>query len=153
MIKNTVLIISNFFNFYSPRFEQLHCADFIIDDNAFFLVSWKIEKGYRLEIEALNYRTCKAAGSAYIAIPDHINQVELIIANLWKSERKKIILLRETISTQVAFFPLKKPDELTSRSVYAPAIHLSLKQPMLSDAIHNIQTPAFTINIQNLNTT
>jgi hypothetical protein len=153
MIKKTVLIISNLFNFDKPGFSQLRYADVVIDHKAFFLISWRIENGYKLKIKGLNYRSYHAGGSAYIAIPDETDHVELVIYNFWKSYRKKIILIRETINSQIDFFPKKQFEELSSRSMYVPSIAPVLPTPQLKGPVSRIKTPSFMITIKNLNKT
>jgi hypothetical protein len=153
MIKNLVLIISYFFRFRKPRFTQLYYADFVIDGNASFLVSWEIKNGYRLKIKALHYRTYKASGSAYIHVPDNVEHIELVIANFWRSECRQISLIREVISSQVDFFPVKQYEELTSKAVYTPQLKLALKTPQVHDWAIIQHIPAFTIKTENLKKT
>jgi hypothetical protein len=141
MIKNIISVIFNLFNFDRPRFAQLRYTDVVINNKAYFLVSWKIEGGYKFKIKSLNYRSYKSSGSAYIAIPDDINAIELVISNLWKSDTKKIALLRQSISSQLDFFPVKQFKELTTRSIY---------MPQLSVPINNLQIPVFAIHTKNL---
>lgn len=153
MIRKVVLSISNLFNFDKPRFTELHYADFVISNKAFFLVSWKIERGYQLSILDLHFSTYKACGSAYIAIPDQLERLELVISNLWRSERKNISLIRQTISSQVDFFPVKQFEELTAGSVYMPQIMPNLKTPRPASKITHLQIPHFLIQTQNLTRT
>lgn len=153
MIKKLVLIISNLFNFDKPRFTELQYANFVISNKAFFLVSWKIDRGYKLSILGLHFSTYKAAGSAYIAIPDQLERLELIVSNMWSSERKNITLIRQTISSQIDFFPVKQFKELTARSIYMPPIKPDLKTPQPGKKITDIQLPSFSIQTVNLTRT
>ena len=141
MIKNLISIVSHFFNFRKLRFADLRYADFVIEGKAFFIVSWRIENGYRLDIKALHYRTYTAAGSAYVAVPEGVVEVELVASNFWYSKRRVAKLIRERIASQTDFFPVKRFEDMT-----VPQLKLSLSMPVP-------RPPAFPILIQNLNKT
>jgi hypothetical protein len=153
MIKKAILVILNLFNFHKPSFVVLEYADFVISNKAFFLVSWKIERGYKLSIPGLHFSTYKSSGSAYIAVPDHIDQLELVISNFWKSGRKNIALISQTIHSQVDFFPVKQFEELTAASMYMPQINPDLKTPQPGKKITDLHLPSFSIQTINLTRT
>jgi hypothetical protein len=141
----------NPFNFDLPRFAQLRYTDLVIGDQAYFLLTWELERGDRLRIKCLNYRSSKSRGSAYIVIPEGVDSVELVISSLWKSVSKNIPLLREPIAAQVDFFPVLQLEELTARSVYSPQPNLLLKTPQPGATINKLQVPAFAIHTKNIN--
>jgi hypothetical protein len=151
MTKRAILILLNLLNFARPRLVQLDYARFVIDHKAFFLISWEIKKGYRLKIKKLNYQTFISSGSAYIAIPESIDHLDLVISNLWRSYRVPVTLIRQTVSAQVDFFPVKQFAEITKRSIYSPQIKLLAIQPKLTAKITRLRSPEPIINNQNLN--
>lgn len=150
MIKNIIPIISNLFNFRQPGFVRLSYTDIIISDKAYFLMSWELDQGNKLQIKSLNYCTYKHSGSAYIAIPAGVDRIELVIANVWRSTMKEVILLRESMETQVDFFPIPLYEAVTARSIYMPQISHTLKTPQPSDIINKLQIPVFAIHTKNL---
>jgi hypothetical protein len=146
MIKNIISVIFNLFNFRKPRFAQLRYTDVVIDDRAFFLITWQLEAGYKLKIKSLNYRSYKSSGSAYIAIPADVDHIELVTSNVWKYATKQITLVRQPILSQVDFFPVKQFEALAA----APQISLVLKTPRLRRPESNLQVPVFAIHTKNL---
>jgi hypothetical protein len=151
MIKTFILTLLNLFNFKKPRFSVLRYADVVIEGKAFFLVSWRIENGYRFSIKVLHYRTHKAAGSAYIAVPDDVLQVELVAANFWRMERRDIRLLRETIAAQVDFYPARQFDDLTLENILIPKQKQSFQKLQISPKLALPRLPIFNFSTRNLN--
>ena len=149
MITNIIRIIFNLFNFARPRFAELQYTDVVIRNKAYFLVSWRIERGYKLAIKSLRYRSFKRSGSAYIAVPDNVEILELVISNLWRASSQSITLVRDAIPDQVDFFPETNFKDWTTVRMYAPAIHTVFKNPQPRQI--RLSYPSFATQVNNLN--
>ncbi|WP_448698117.1 hypothetical protein ACFGVR_14950 [Mucilaginibacter sp. AW1-3] len=134
-------LVRLFLNFRKPRFLALRYTVIVIDGRAFFLLSWRVADTHKLTIKALGYQTRKRAGSAYIAVPDTIGQLEIVIRNCWGSDRRQVRLIREAVTGQMDFLPVKQFDDFTLRN---NQLSLNIPQARLS---------LFRFSVQNLNQT
>ena len=146
MIKNIINIIFNLFDFKKPAFAYLNYIDLVINNKAYFLLTWRLENAFKLEIKNLKFVTLKKGGSAYILIPNEIEFIELFISNVWISEKKLIKLIRTTISEQIDFIPKRQFTELSPNSLYNPQLNLVLKKPVLQMQIKGVKIPPIPNN-------
>ena len=142
--------IFNLLTFNKPRFTILHYADFVINDRAYFLITWQFKSAYKLKIKSLNYTSFKANGSAYVLIPGEINQIDLVISNLWKSKHRGIRLFRTAIATQLDYFPQKRFTELSKDMLYQPQPKFTTKNPLAKKLLVKTIIPFFKLNVKSL---
>lgn len=116
--------IVNILTFSKPSFLSLEYVDFILEDDAIFLISWRLGKAYRIQIPQLNFQSFKKQASAYIAIPKQVNEITIRITNSWGSQTKEVKLLRAEISNQTSFNKLYLKG-LNKSSVLIPHINFN----------------------------
>lgn len=98
-----IAILKNLFKFSKPEFVSIDYVDYVIDSNAYFLLSWNIKNTVALKIKPTSYTSFKKSASAYIAIPEGINYLEIVISNIWSSKKQIVLLKRLQIASQIDF--------------------------------------------------
>lgn len=93
----------NIFVFGKPIFSQLDYADYIIQSKGYFVFTWKIKNAYRLKIKSIGFKSVLKSGSAYIALHENDNQLEIIISGVWRSKNYLINLKRISINNSIDF--------------------------------------------------
>lgn len=138
--------IINLFTYRKPEFTRFHAEDVVMDGKAYFLFSWELENAYRLKIPALRYSTWKHSGSAYLIIPDGVNEIDLLAVTLWRSSTKTCKISRAVVDNPIDFRPVSLRLKLHAGSVYQPQLNLKLKSPSLKRQLGDVKIPVFNLN-------
>ncbi|RZK59193.1 MAG: hypothetical protein EOO91_05870 [Pedobacter sp.] len=93
----------NAFNFKSPIFLNLNYADFIIEGKSYLVVSWEMKNAFRLKIKGLRFNSILKSGSAYLALIDDNETVEVIVYGSWRSQKYIVKLKRIVIDGTIEF--------------------------------------------------
>jgi len=93
----------NILTLRGPSLTKLDYEDYIIEDKGYFIFSWALENAHCLKIKSLKYKSFLRSGSAYIAINGHLNQLEIIISNSWRSSKYLLKLHQITIEEPIVF--------------------------------------------------
>ncbi|MEZ5018413.1 MAG: hypothetical protein R2800_15240 [Flavipsychrobacter sp.] len=92
-IKKAGVLLSRFWVFRKPLFTFLKYEHVIIEGNKLLLVSWNTKNASLLSIDQLGYHSSQKKSSLIISLPEDIDQVEILIKNLWKKTVDKISLV------------------------------------------------------------
>ena len=153
MRKNILILkfwIFNLFYFYKPVFLSLEYVDLVIDKKAFFLISWSIQNAYVIHIPELKFQSFKKQGSAYIGVPQLVDEINIKISNSWYTRLVPIKLIRTEMSDQTDFNLKLNCNALNKKSVLIPQIQIQKRQPKINHLkfeLKNINAPI----IKNLN--
>ena len=138
--------IINLFTYRKPEFARFHAEDVVIEGKAYFLFTWELENAYWLKVPALKYSTSKRRGSAYVVIPDGVDQIELIAVTLWCSARVAFKIRRIAVNILIDFKPIPIPPVLHAGTMYKPNLNLTLKTPVLKRQLSGVKTRVFNLN-------
>lgn len=103
IFKTVRLWTANFFTFSRPVFQDLEYVDCILENKSYLLLSWKTNNSYKLHIKPAGYISFQKDASAYVVLPEAIEQVELTISNSWHSNTETIHLKKIELSEQIDF--------------------------------------------------
>ena len=97
------LWIRNVFNFKSPIFSHLDYTNYIIEGKSYLVFSWQTKNAFRLKIKGLRFKSILKSGSAYLALPDNDEPVEVIVYSSWRSQKYIVKLKRIVIDDTIEF--------------------------------------------------
>ncbi len=86
--------------FISVNFDYV---DYIIESKSYLVFSWQMKNAFRLKIEGLRFRSILQSGSAYLALPDNDETVEIIVYGSWRSQKYILQLKRIVIDDAIEF--------------------------------------------------
>lgn len=109
------------FTFQTPRFLTLHFSKLFIQNQAYLLLSWQLQHSNYLRIKQLKFKSHNSSGSAYIAIPDSIQNIEIKISNYWHKAVCVLPVKEINLDKQIHFIP---PASLTETKL---VVHRPLK--------------------------
>lgn len=141
-----VKTIINLFTYRKPEFTRLHAEEVVMDGKAYFLFSWELYNAYRLKIPALKYLTWKRSGSAYVMIPNGVNEVELIAVTLWRSATVAFKIKRAGQERQIDFKPIVMSPVLHAGTMYQPQINLTINTPAVKRQLSGVKIPIYNLN-------
>jgi hypothetical protein len=95
----------NVFNLKTPIFSSLEYTNYIIQGKSYFIFSWTLKNAYNLKIKTVNYKSFLKSGSAYIAVKDNNDQIEIVISGSWKRQ-KHLIKLKQIVIDDTIDFPV-----------------------------------------------
>ncbi|WP_199140013.1 hypothetical protein [Pedobacter sp. ASV12] len=120
----------NSLTFSKPTFLNLEYVDFVVDGNAVFLLSWQLEKAYRLTIPELGFHSFKKQATAYVAVSDLAEHLTIKISNTWWSCSETVKLLKTVMPAQPDYSRMRVK-ELDKNTVLIPQINFNKKEPRL----------------------
>lgn len=105
LLNKQLALLRYLFNFRKPVFTELDFVDLVIDDKPLFLIAWKSENAYLLNIKSFA-KYYKGEGSAIILISSSTNELTIKLKNIWRSTTLKIDVLHIQIDQRTASFLL-----------------------------------------------
>ncbi|TKC12761.1 hypothetical protein FA048_03845 [Pedobacter polaris] len=108
------LWIKNAFNFKSPVFSQLDYADYIVEGKCYLVFSWQMKNAFCLKIKNIKFKSILKSGSAYVALADNNDKIEVIVYGSWRS-RKYSIKLKGVVIDDTIEFPVSMLTEFDAK--------------------------------------
>jgi hypothetical protein len=119
-----ILSVRYVFNFRKPHFESIHFSRIIMQGHAYFLFTWYTTNALYIRDRKIRFHSRFSSGSAYCRVPEGTKQIELVIGNLWQSN--KLLLPLTAIPTEEIVLPsFAKP-----AVPLPPSTHLPLPKPV-----------------------
>lgn len=117
ILKSILTLFRFLLIFNKPYFNGLDFIPVIIDNKPILLLTWHIENAYEIAINPLNARYKQRYGCVLLYLPPDVDSVEIIIQNIWKKTRKKILLKRTFLDEATALYLVKKLSPLTNIAI------------------------------------
>jgi hypothetical protein len=130
------LWIRNVFNFKNPIFSSLDYATYIVEGKSYLVFSWQMHNAFRLRIKRIRFKSILKSGSAYVALADSNDEIEIVVSNLWRAH-KYLINLKRIVIDETIEFPVAM---LTS-------FDAKLTIPNMKAKISNLKVNSFKANI------
>ncbi|RYE53853.1 MAG: hypothetical protein EOP48_13515, partial [Sphingobacteriales bacterium] len=96
------------FVFRKPSCTELDFIDLVIDDKALFLLSWKIEHGYKVRIRKTRAAFWEKEKAVVILLKKQTDHIEISISNLWRKTSFKVALKHTRFDEQTTTYLLKE---------------------------------------------
>lgn len=132
--------IKSIFNFKKPILSRLDYAGYIIEGKSYFVFSWEMKNAYQLNAKSVGYKTFLKSGSAYMAVTENQNHIEIILSGSWR-KRKYLIKLKRIILDVAIDFPISMNNHL----------EVKLNMPSLKSKFSTLKVYSFNSQLVNDN--
>lgn len=130
------------FVFRQPGFSSLAHVDVVLQNQSYFIISWKLENAFGICIQEMGFFSFNIGSSAYLAIPSSLNSLRLKVFNTWHSQTQVIQLCKTELDTTTVF-PLQTvvPNCLPTKNFVIKDLSVKLSPSHISITnIHKIRT-------------
>ncbi len=89
------------FDLRRPRIRQLDCIQLVFDNKCLLLVGWDAVPATGVRIRPGHTRFHSSSGAAICKLPTGTTAVDILVQNVWRSQKKQLFLQQLTVNEAV----------------------------------------------------